>query len=240
MPAPCCPPPGPPQPLPTTGPDSAHKPECPLSARFPRDGARTWAGVAGGRAALGESRRQQLVSISPPLGRRHSMEQPSWSEVKQPQKRVGPAAVQVSQPSRPRPSARLPHRQGHSEGGCDSGPGGQSDRRTLSPRSRRRWRQVGLPWASPARPGGEAARPCHPPPAGGVVLSRPVPHLGNRVHQAPPRPAGWSEDDIRFGKCLPRGGHRARPGHSAQGSPGEDGRSPDLWEEAEAGLKPFL
>lgn len=27
---------------------------------------------------------------------------------------------------------------------------------------------------------------------------------------------------------------------SAQGSLGDGGRSPDLWEEAEAGLKPFL
>lgn len=71
-----------------------------------------------------------------------------------------------------------------------------------------------------------------PSSTGGAVLARPVPswELGT-----PSLPSScWSEDDIRFGKCLLRGGHRqalvSMGRASTQGSLDENGRSPNLWD----------
>lgn len=121
----------------------------------------------------------------------------SWSR-SGPRPEGWPRRLQV--PAAPRGLAPAPSSAGRDPGsGAVALPGGQrATSGGLSPRSRRRGRQVGLPRASPApagRPGSwvsssQASRQpghvaCHPPPARGVVPSRQVPRLGNSpVHQA--------------------------------------------------------
>lgn len=54
-----------------------------------------------------------------------------------------------------------------------------------------------------------------PSPADSVVLTRPVPSWELSTPSLPS--SCWSEDDIRFGKCPPCGGHRAGASQHQQG-----------------------
>lgn len=169
-------------------------------------------------------------------------EQPSWS-TERPQRR-GLALLPCRYPQLSRGRAPLPprllYRQGHSGRGLvTQGLVGRVTAGRLSPRSRRRRRQVGLPRASPARPG-----------VGGSRATSPATRPHGWCGPLEAGPASWELgtspplvplDGVRMTSGLESarrvwGTGLARVSRaSAQGSLGEDGRSPDLREEA--GLK---
>lgn len=164
MPAPCCPPPAPLNPCPPL----AQIQPTNLSVPSRRDSPGTVRGPGLVSRAGGSGRIQAAAAgLNLPASWTETLDGTAEleHEVKRTQKRAGLAAAGIPALPGLAPSPRLPHRQGHSGEGCDSEPGGQSDRRMLSPRSRQRRRQVGLLRASPARPSVEAAGHAtrHPP-----------------------------------------------------------------------------
>lgn len=205
--------------------------ECHLSERLPPGWCEDLSCVSPG--TLGENPDSGSWSQSLPASWTETLNATAELEHETAQeKRVGLVAMQVSTaPLRgphvgaSQPPARLRYRHGHSRKWglvTHTGWWAESDRQAgSSPRSRRRRQQVGplRPVLTPSVL--EAGRPRLLL----VVWSSQglFPHPGNWVHQASPRPAGWSEGDIRFGKFLLRGGHRAcqcqeglRPGISGR------------------------
>lgn len=233
MPAPCCPPSVPPQSLPTN-----------LSVPSRRDSPGMVRGPGVVSRAGGSGRRQAAAAgLNLPASWTKTLD--GTAELEHgaaPEKRLGLVALQVSTalPGPRPPPPRLLYRQGHpGRGLVTQGLVGRVTAGRLSPRSRRRRQQVGLPRASPARPG-----------VGGSRATSPATRPHGWCGPLEAGPASWELgtspplvplDGVRMTSGLESarrvwgtGLARVRRA-SAQGSLGEDGRSPDLREEA--GLK---